>query len=227
MDQQNLLGIGLYTPAEAGRLLSVSPSKITRWLKGHNIANKAYKPLWKPQVQLEDGSICLGFRDLMEMRTASAFIQAGLSPQAVRRAIELARAHIDDERPLSTTVFKTDGKTVFLELAAETSDPGLLDIFKGQYVFGKIIERSLKNVEFEGISPSRWWVGSKRNKIVIDPQRSFGQPIDDDSGVPTRVLAEVGGAAASISKAARDWDISENTIRRAMEFEASLTRQAA
>jgi hypothetical protein len=39
----NLVGIGLYTPAEAGRLIQVRPAKLARWLRGHSIKGKALR----------------------------------------------------------------------------------------------------------------------------------------------------------------------------------------
>ncbi|MDR3460800.1 MAG: hypothetical protein P4L76_00615 [Beijerinckiaceae bacterium] len=92
---ENLIGIGLYTAAEAGGLLQIAPSKIARWLRGHDANGKHYSPLWAPQVDLGDEGIFLGFRDLQEVRVAAAFIDKGLSPQRVRQAIERAREIIE------------------------------------------------------------------------------------------------------------------------------------
>jgi hypothetical protein len=64
----NLIGIGLYTPTEASHLLGIPAAKIVRWLKGHRFGGRPYAPLWRPQVDIGDGHIYLGFRDLMEMR---------------------------------------------------------------------------------------------------------------------------------------------------------------
>src|SRR5262245_48824262 len=118
-----LLGVGLYTPAEAGRLLHVSAPKITRWLRGHQIGQRDYKALWRPQVDLGDGRVILGFRDLMEVRIAAKFISFGMSAQRVRSAIQEARTIIGDERPLSTNRFRTDGREIFLRVL-ETDEKG-------------------------------------------------------------------------------------------------------
>src|SRR4051812_45036354 len=107
-----LIGLGLYTPAEAGRLLHVAASKISRWLRGHHIGDHRYDPLWTSQVDLDDGRIYLGFRDLMEVRIANEFINLGLSPQRVRTAIGLASEIMGEDRPLSTARFRTDGRDI-------------------------------------------------------------------------------------------------------------------
>jgi hypothetical protein len=91
MTTSSLIGLGLYTPAEAERLTGIRSSKIIRWLRGHEISGSNYQALWQPQIDLQDGHVYLGFRDLMEARVADAFISRGLSPQKVRRAIAVPR----------------------------------------------------------------------------------------------------------------------------------------
>lgn len=225
MNNESLVGIGVYTPAEASRLLGVPSRKISRWLKGHEVKGRHYERLWRPQVDIGDERVYLGFRDLMEMRTAFAFMQAGVSAIMIRKAIEEAKKYVADERPLSTTKFQTDGRSIFLEIADENDDPKLLDLFKRQYAFKRIVDQSLKGVEFDGIAPSRWWPASKQMKIVVDPQRSFGQPIDTESGVPTAVLASAANAEG-LERAAKNWFVTTATVKRAVEFEHSLHKAA-
>jgi uncharacterized protein (DUF433 family) len=222
VNADNLIGIGLYTPAEASRLLSISAGKITRWLGGHDAKGSWYERLWRPQVDLGDGKIYLGFRDLMELRTANAFMEAGVSAIMIRRAIAEARKYVDDERPLSTTRFRTDGQSIFLDIADRDNDPKLLDLFKRQYTFKRIVEASLKGVEFDGTIPVRWWPLSKQDQIVVDPERSFGQPIEATSGVPTAPLAAAARAEGSIERAAMIWRVPPQAVRRAIKFEDTL-----
>jgi len=221
-----LLGVGLYTPAEASRLLRVPAGKIVRWLRGHEVKGKWYDRLWRPQIDLGDDKTYLGFRDLMEMRTAHAFMERGVSAIMIRRAIEEARRYVDDERPLSTKKFMTDGRSIFLEIADESGDAKLIDLFKGQYAFKRIIEASLRGVEFEGIVPARWWPASMAQKIVVDPDRSFGQPIEADSGVPTSVLAAAAKAEGSVEAAACIWQVPAQSVKRAVKFETELAAAA-
>jgi uncharacterized protein (DUF433 family) len=229
MTTSSLIGLGLYTPAEAERLTGIRSSKIIRWLRGHEVSGSFYQALWLPQVDLQDGHVYLGFRDLMEVRVADAFISRGLSPQKVRRAIQIAREMVGEERPLSTTRFRTDGRTVFLQVLTEEGDHKLIDLFRSQFSFREIIERSLTNLEMddEGI-PARWWPLGRAKKILVDPTRAFGQPIEVDSGVPATVLAAAAKAEGSVEAAARAWRVPVASIRRAVEFDdASQRRMAA
>lgn len=227
--ENNLIGIGLYTPAEAGRLLRIPPAKIARWLKGHEAGGRRYEALWTPQVDLGDEGFALGFRDLQEVRVADAFIKRGLSPQRVRQAIEMARDIVQDERPLSTARFRTDGRSVFLQIAEEDGEAKLIELFRKQFAFKEILERSLVHLDYdeEGI-PSRWWPLGRARSVVIDPARSFGQPIEAETSVPVEVLANAAMAEGSPEAAALAWDVPVRAVKRALAFRREMdTRQAA
>lgn len=226
-----LIGLGLYTPAEAGRLLHVPASKIARWLRGHDIGEQQYDPLWTPQVSLNDGRIYLGFRDLMEVRIADKFISHGISPQRVRAAILLASEIMGEDRPLSTARFRTDGRDIFFQVV-DTDEEGrqrerLLNLFRRQYEFRQIIEPLLKTVEFDeqGV-PFLWWPLGRKGSVIVDPARSFGQPIDAASSVPTAILASA-GRRDGIAVAAHTYDVPRSSIRHAIHFETTMEQQAA
>ncbi len=227
----NLIGVGLYTPAEAGRLLHVRPGKIARWLRGHRVGEQEYRPLWHSEINIEDGHVYLGFRDLMEVRIADKFISHGVSPQRVRAAINLAAEITGEDRPLSTDQFRTDGRDIFFRVI-EMDEQGqererLLNLFRRQYEFKQIIEPLLKTVDFdERGAPFKWWPSGRRGNILIDPARAFGQPIDAVTSVPTAILATA-GRHVGIADAARTYDVPQTSVRRAIEFEATMERRAA
>jgi uncharacterized protein (DUF433 family) len=222
----DLVGIGLYTPSEAQRLTGIPATKLVRWLRGHTVGDHPYERLWPPQIELHDNRTYLGFRDLMEARVAAGFIDAGLSPQKVRQAIEIARNIVKDDRPLSTARLRTDGMTVFLQRVDETGDESLIDLFRKQYAFKRIVEPSLRNLDFEEGVPARWWPASKSVGIVVDPTRSFGQPVDDATGIPTRILSEAAISEGSVEGAAMVWRVPTASLRRAVSFEQELARAA-
>ena len=223
--QEQLVGIGIYTAAEAGRLLRIPAKKIARWVRGHRVGAHFYAPLWNAQIHLSDGQIFLGFRDLLEARIANRFIQEGLSPQRVRAGIALASEIIGTDRPLSSYRFRTDGREIFFKILS-TDDEGqpreqLLNLFRRQFEFKQVIDPLLRDVDFEDGEPSMWWPLGKQQHVVVDPARSFGQPIDADTSVPTRSLA----AAAAIDgeqEAALAFDVSVAAVKRAVRFEAAM-----
>lgn len=226
-----LIGLGTYTLSEAGRLLGVRPGKIGRWLRGHQIGERPYERLWVPEIDLGDGRVFLGFRDLMEVRVADAFIAHGVSAVRIRSAIEIAGQLLGRDHPLSTNRFRTDGREIFLQVI-ETDEDGtqrerLLNLFRRQYEFREIIDPILKTVDFsDDGSPLLWWPAGRKAGVVVDPARSFGAPIEVGSSVPTAVLA---GAARhhGVQGAAAVYAVSPVAIHRAIEFEAGLEERKA
>jgi len=232
MATNNLIGIGLYTAADASRLLGIPAPRLVRWLKGYTHEGRDYAPLWKSQIDLGDMRIYLGFRDMMEARVANKFIQMGVAAQHIRETIRSARDVLGSDRPLSTNQFRTDGQSIFLRIIATDADgrerERLLNLFKKQYEFSSVINPLLKDVEFDPQgAPSAWWPAGRAGKILIDPGRAFGQPIDAQSSVPVTILAH-NGKRQGIDATARAYDVPKASVRRAMEFMgATELRRAA
>lgn len=221
----SMIGLGLYTPAEAAALTHVETPKIRRWLCGHAIGDKSYPALWKSQLEKFDmEQLYLSFLDLVQLRVAKAFIEAGLSPQKVRRAIEYGSGIVASDYPFASARFRTDGKTVVLHVLKTDGNEELIDLFShGQHLMQKVIEPSLKNLEFdEADVAARWWPLGRAKGVVIDPQRQFGQPIDDATGVPTSVLAEAAKAEGSPASAAKRFMVPLTSVHRALAFEQQL-----
>lgn len=218
----SLIGLGLYTPAEAQRLIGIPRSTLVRWLRGHESSRRFYQPLWDSRLEIENGTF-LSFLDLIQARVAGALVGAGLSPQKVRSAITLAKNIVESDYPFATSYFRTDGKTVILQVLTPGEDERLIDLFKGgQYVMKHIIEPSLKGLEFEDDIAARWWPFGKSAGVLVDPKRQFGQPIEAETGIPTLILVQAVKTEGSIEHAAQAYMVSPTVVRRAIQFEERL-----
>lgn len=224
------IGVGSYTAPEAARLLRTSALNLNRWLRGYTYRRAGEEhqmpPLWEPQHSEVKEHLEIGFRDLIELRFVKAFIDAGVGLLAIRNCLEYARECVRDERPFSTRRFQTDGRTIFLESIDRLSAPKLLDLKKRQYVFKQVIERTFKDLDIEDDTVTRWRPFNGKRSIVIDPGRSFGQPIASDFGVPTVALAEAVEAEGSIEDVARLYEVPSAVVRDAVSFEAGLKSAA-
>jgi len=89
-----LVGLGLYTRADAVRLLRMTPSRVSRWVMGYSYTpsyapkaeRRAQPPVVRARIPRIDGSILISFLDLMELRVVKALIDRGLSLQHVRQS---------------------------------------------------------------------------------------------------------------------------------------------
>jgi uncharacterized protein (DUF433 family) len=215
----SLIGVGIYSPSEASRLTGATAQQVHRWLEGYGKGNRAYQPLWKSQLEGKVDGLYLGFQDLIQVRVARAFIAVGLSPQKVRAAIKLGSEILATNHPLSTVRFQTDGKSAIMNVLVEGEDDRLIDLFRdGQYLMRKVVEPSLKGIEFDETLAVRWRPLGVGNPIIIDPQRQFGQPIDDVSGVPVDTINKAVISEGSIEAAARALKLKPSSVRAANSF---------
>jgi uncharacterized protein (DUF433 family) len=221
-----LVGVGLYSLADAGQLLKAPQRSLRRWMAGYTYTAenevRHIPPLWVPDIPRFDDDIELSFRDLIELRFVRAFLEKGIGLQAVRNCLAYARKCIQTDRPFSTGRFRTDGRTIFLESLEAAGEPKLLDLKKKQYVFKQVVEQSFKDLDLDGDIVARWRPYRGKSSIVIDPTRAFGQPVASASGVPTVVLADAVRAEGSISRVAAIYEVERSVVQDAVKFEQEL-----
>jgi uncharacterized protein (DUF433 family) len=228
---QEFLGVGLYAANDAARLLKMPVRNIRRWLGGYSFQQRSESrimpSLWTPDLpRTDDDRIELSFRDLIELRFVQAFVGAGVGLLAIRNCLEYAREIVGNDRPFSTSRFRTDGRSIYLEslerLASGETDARLLDLKKRQYGFKRVLEQSFKDLDIEDDEVARWRPFKGRDTIVIDPDRAFGQPIAAAYGVPTVALAESAEAEGSAERTAALFEVSLDVVRDAVRFQNEL-----
>jgi uncharacterized protein (DUF433 family) len=234
--EPDALGRGAYSAVESLRLLNfnrpglpsarrVSRQTVARWLRGYSHGESKClrsEPLWKPDYQNEDDQIELSFRDLIELRFVKTFRDLGVGLKTIRDCYRRAVDEIRDDRPFSTQRFRTDGKTIFLEITERDHNGRMIDLKKRQQVFRTIIEPSLRDLEFDASTVSRWYpLGMRQRSVIIDPTRSFGRPIVQ-RGVPTEILAEAVKLEGSADAVASLYEVTKADVLAAIEFEHQL-----
>ena len=234
--EPDALGRSAYSAVESLRLLNfnrpglppvrrVSRNTVARWLRGYSHGedgSRHLEPLWKSDCQNDDDQIELSFRDLIELRFVKTFRDLGVGLTTIRDCYRRAVDEIHDDRPFSTQRFRTDGKTIFLEITEKDHDGRMIDLKKRQQVFRTIIEPSLRDLEFEASTVARWYpLGVKHRSVLVDPARSFGRPIVR-RGVPTEILAEAVKLEGSVDAVASIYEVPKAEVRSALEFEHRL-----
>lgn len=211
------IGIGLYGFADAARLLGISLSKLRSWVSPK-------ERLIHRQLPADEKAIT--FAELMELYFIAMFRNEGVSLDTIRRASAAAAAKFSADYPFSVKRFDTDGRTVFATLIHEETDGVMVeDLRHGQYVFEKIMKPFFHKLEFRGAHEvSRFWPREKRGRIVLDPARQFGRPIDAETGVPTKAIYDacMAGHGQDPKEVARWFKIPLAAVQAAGAFERSL-----
>jgi len=215
--------VGAYTLTEAGRLLGVAPSTLRRWLFGYSYDHHGpltqQEPLWRPEYGADQDEPLLGFRDLIEARIVRGLRKLNIGLPTIRECLRRAGELVKDDHPFSTRSFKTNGRRIFLDQMYEPDGGILLDLKLRQLVFREIVEPSFVDLDFDTDTASRWWLLPHKKTIVIDPARSFGQPIVAENGVPTARIAQAVEAEGSLDRVARLFEMKPAVVRDALAYE--------
>ena len=212
-------GLGLYSIPQAARLIGVRPQKVRRWL-GEDA------PIVRHRPGLDERNIT--FLELMELHFVKMFRAEGVSMPTIRKAAEAAARRFGTDYPFAVKRFDTDGHSIFATLESTEGDKQILEeLHRGQLVFEQIARPFFRKLEYsrrQEREAIRYWPLEPAGRVVLDPERDFGQPIDAETGVPTRALYDActAGGGQDMPTVAEWFDVPLEAVRSAVEFEQSL-----
>ena len=218
----------LFTPADAERIVGAPASTTRRWLEGYTFARKGERrtkgPRLGPSAIRIDGVLLMSFLDLVEVHLARIMRRQGVSWSNIDRAAAFFREFWHNPHPFALQRFRSDSRSVFVELGRGIGDNSLLQLGANQFVFDALIEQSLFDVlDFreDGV-PWRLWPHGRDAQVVVDPARSFGQPILDAQGVPVRIITAAYAANDnSVDHVARWFDLPVQAVEAAIRYEVA------
>jgi len=236
----SLLGVGIYSPAEAARILrvagegleSLTSQKLRRWARGYwhpsGDESRFSSPVIRPELEGACAIEAVSFRDLLELGFIATFRAQGVSMPTIRAAARRGAELFGTDHPFTVKSFRTDGRDIFAELEHDDSlEPGrrrqvLQEAITGQSVFAEFIEPFLKKIEFGPSDARLFHPLGEAHPVVLDPQRSFGRPLIDSAGVGTYALYMASEGGNSAEDIARWYDVAISDVRAALEFEGAL-----
>jgi uncharacterized protein (DUF433 family)/DNA-binding transcriptional MerR regulator len=223
-DIQNHVGCGIYSVAQAARLLRIDASVLRRWIgEGPGCESVISRTFEEEQI--------LTFAELMELHFIKMFREENVSLQAIRKAAQMAAQKFRSNYPFTVKRFDTDGKTIFATLKSKETDKELIqDLRQGQLVFATVIRPFFKRLDYLPTQEvGLFWPlrkSSRQNgRVVLDPKRRYGQPIDSETGVPTSAITQAlaAGDGQDVNTVAKWFDIPVEAVKAAIRFEKSLS----
>ena len=193
----------LYTVAEAARALDVSPSTFATWAKGYTrTAPRSTAVSASPVVTAittpTRGTPTIPFVGLAEGMVLAAVRHAGVPLQRIRPALMVLAANLGADHALASERLFTDGAELAFDYAERSNAPDaqlagqLVVIRSGQHVFADIVQEYLKRIDYspDGYARLLRLPAFHRAEVIVDPWRSFGQPIFGRGGA--RVIDVLG-----------------------------------
>ena len=215
LSQPNRLGIGLYSIPEAARLLRASPQRVRHWIDPQEeLIHRVFSP----------SEMLITFLELMELHFVQMFRVAGVSLQTIRRAAKTAARQFQCSHPFTLHRFDTDGRDIFATLILGEKSKSLIEDLKhGQFVFETIVRPFFKKLEYRQDDAIRFWPMNRTGRVVLDPERHFGKPIDASTGVPTKALYLAVKAGDDPKTVATWFNVPKAAVAVAVKFEESLS----
>ncbi len=179
----------LYTYAEAARALDIPSSTLATWVKGY-----VRRPRGRNAVTVAPtvtsfpagrGEPAVPFVGLAEAMVLAAVRSSGVSLQRVRPALEVLARKIGSEHALASRALQTDGAELLFDYAQHASSEEakaaneLTVVRSGQRVFRDLIVEYMQRIDYaaDGYARLIRLPAYERAEVVVDPTRSFGQPI--------------------------------------------------
>ncbi len=232
--QFHFIGRGVYSLAEASRYSGVPVRTLHRWAQGYRYTHRGQRrfseAILGTGLEQRGDEPIFEFRDVMEARFLAAFRKSGVQWRVIRRVAENAHKILATTHPFATKLFRTDGRTILLQLLQETEeDPQLIDLLRNQYEWNKLVETYLvkEKVDFNADNePTRWWPLGLERQVVVDAERAFGAPIVPREGVQTYLLAKAVAVEGDVDYVASWYRVTPLAVRDAIAFEQGLRAAA-
>ncbi|QCO07293.1 hypothetical protein [Azospirillum argentinense] len=190
----SLLTCGIYSVPEASRLTGVSTGRIRRW------ATAAGQPLWTPALPDQDGKSAITFHEMLEAAAVALLLDGAGHTLAGFRDLHAAVPSAHRFPLLNSNVVLSDS-------------------------LGSPLRPLLDQLDYRpgAALPHRWWPTGRDAFIVLDPARSFGEPVLDRTGTPTRAIAAPILAGNETAKSSAScWEASIQEVEAAVYFERRL-----
>ena len=229
----DLVGIGLYSVSEAARLLRVNTNRARRWVDGYTYRARGVERTSAPVIQRdlprEDRTDVLTFLDLMELYFVDIFSRQGVRMRVIRDAAKVAAELFNTQHPFAVATFQTDGHRIFAtpsdrdeEVRAIIGTARMIELAPAQWVFEEFARPFCEDIEYGPKEALKYWPLGKTKRVVLDPRRAFGKPIDAETGVSTFVLYQASKSGEALPDIADWYDVPEEAVLQAVQYERYL-----
>jgi uncharacterized protein (DUF433 family) len=207
-----------YSIAEAARILRVKAVTLRTWCVGwkESKGRRGQVPVITPDGDQIEGTY-LSFFNLIEAGFLNAYRETGAPMQRVRSALDFCRSPLEIRRPLLTERFRIDGRDLVLQ-----HDRGLLNASaSGQYIWPELVERWLREIDFDSLGPIQVWIAGRDKSILVNPRIGFGLPILASCGVRTEEVVSRFHAGDELRAIAEDLGAKEDEVLEAIRWETT------
>lgn len=212
---------------QAARLLGLRPDGLRRWIDGYERQGVSYAPVIRAE---RTGDDLVTWGEFVESGYLREYRAKRVSLQYLRPVIALLRKELGVRYPLATLRPYTSGKQLALEVQRTVGlDPALSLVVLGRNGELQLADPAaafLEKVDFGGDVAERLYPLGRAVRVVLDPERGFGEPTVP-SGIRTETLAELVEAGEVPERVAEVYGTPLPDVEAAVAFERSRVDRSA
>lgn len=221
------IAVPLYTVAQAARALGVPAATFGTWARGYE-RHPPGRPSYSgdPIVTAfpSRGSLypSVPFIGLVEGMVLAAIRRSGVPLQRIRPALDALSKEIGVTHALASKRLYTDGAEVLFDFAEHDKDERVSNALKdlvvirsGQRVFTDIVSEYLTRISYDPKDTFARMIRLpeyQRAEVLVDPDRSFGQPIFASGGVRVADVMDRFWAGEDLDEVAEDFGVPRSDI---------------
>ncbi|MGQ0842975.1 MAG: DUF433 domain-containing protein [Sporichthyaceae bacterium] len=226
MAPTSLLDRAIYSYGDVDRLVGLHAGTARRWLEGYERTGRFYDPVLRPEPT---GSDAVTWGEMVEARLLAEFRRREVPVQRMRPAIVRLREEfgpypLAHARPFLDVEGRELVRVVQEQVRLERPLQ-LVVVRNQQVVLAETAERFRSAVDYDHGVVGRLRPNPRTPDVVMDPDRSFGQPAVRN--VRTESLAEDYSAGATAEELADLYDLSTEQVDAALRFEMIVGRTPA
>jgi len=204
---------GVYSYAEAARLLNVTPQRVSRWADGYSFQRAHDRGMSGPVLQTERHIGVLSFDELWELMFVRAYVALEVPLPKIRETAE-ALARQVGERPFSTAKLLVHER----RLLWETAGLVLMRPDVGQLVADYAADLA-KHVQIRKEHVGRYDIPEFGRLIYLDRDRRGGEPVVSDRAIPTRIIFGLWEREKDVRAVAGYYELPEGQVSAAIRYE--------
>lgn len=215
------LGDGIYTLSDASRLLEIPSSKLRSWVSGYLRDDNRHYPAGGFKSRGEGRGKTFDFVTLIEVFVVAWLRELGVSMKTVRAARAELSQRFNTSSPFALEGILCDGKQVMKSLPKDC----ILELGRGGLLsFKSIIEPFCKRLDFDAVThlAEKFYPDGRESSVVVDPRRSFGRPVIDNTNITTEMVACFIRSGDRIEEIAINYDLEPDQVKKAWEFEQRI-----
>jgi uncharacterized protein (DUF433 family) len=227
---KKLLGVGLYTPAEAALYARIRTQLMKRWVHG----DASGKPVLRQEPDASEEKIVSFLEFVQAMAVRSIRLTHKVPLKKIRQA--LSKAERDYDLPYlfarEHTTFLFNDEILVRRGTVEMDEDEYIELSgkgAGNRMFGKVVELYMRDLVFDtsGLASEYLAYDWRGNRIVMNPHRRFGEPLVTSCGYSAKALWDAFRAEGSIEATAKAYGVKPEEVEAACRYFDWLSKPAA